>query len=301
MPTPEPSTQASVRHALMNSLRYSFQMQYSQDFLFDMPKSDLHLHLDGSLRISSLIEMAKVTKTELPSFSEAGLREKVFKDHYANLGEYLTGFKYTCDVLRDMENLERASYELAMDNLKENVFYIEIRFAPQLLMDTSRDITIDVVLNHVNKGLLRAKKEFNQSDEVTKKGKPYFNYGIILCAMRDFGPQGFSPYYTNLFKMMKYFKSKEVVQLAAMELVKAAVRLRDEMDLPLLGLILLVRKKDTLLIIFLRFIIMLIRTLCIKLSMLERPMEQSLFFKRSLSATQTVSVMATHSFTGKNP
>ena len=211
-------------------------MQYTKNFLFEIPKSDLHLHLDGSIRIPSLIEMAKLTKTKLPADSEEGLREKVFKKSYKNLGEYLEGFQYTCSVLRNKENLERAAYELAWDNLNENVFYIEVRFAPQLMVDTSIGLTIDKVLAAVNKGLDKAKKEFNRSKAVTEEGKPHFNYGIICCAMRMFGPNGFSPYYTNLFNVMKYLKPMDVISLAAKELARASVRLRDEMNIPIVGI-----------------------------------------------------------------
>ena len=211
-------------------------MQYTNDFLFEMPKTDLHLHLDGSLRIPSLIDMAKKTNTTLPALTEEGLREKVFKESYANLGEYLEGFKYICAVLRNEENLERAAYELAIDNLNENVYYIEVRFAPQLMMDTSIGLTMDKVLSAVNKGLKKVQKEFNNSDAVVKEGKPEFHYGIICCAMRMFGPQGFSPYYTNFFNIMKYFKPMHVISLAALELARAAVRLRDELSIPIVGI-----------------------------------------------------------------
>ena len=54
-------------------------MKYSPDFLKEIPKSDLHLHLDGSLRIKSLIEMSKNTGTILTSNTEEGLRELVLR------------------------------------------------------------------------------------------------------------------------------------------------------------------------------------------------------------------------------
>ena len=211
-------------------------MIYTEEFLKEMPKSDLHLHLDGSLRISSMLEMAKVTKTILPSDTEQGLRDLVFKPSYNNLGEYLTGFKYTCSVLRNEENIERASYELAQDNLAEGVNYIEVRYAPQLLVDQSIGLTIEKVLIATNKGLEKAKKEYNNSDEVKVIGKPLFNYGIICCAMRMFGPDGFSPFYTNLFDVMKYVKPMQVITLAANELARAAVKMRDELGLPIVGI-----------------------------------------------------------------
>ena len=67
----------------------------SQQFIQKIPKTDLHLHLDGSLRLSSLIQMAKAQRLELPSYEETGMNELVFKNRYANLGEYLCGFAYT--------------------------------------------------------------------------------------------------------------------------------------------------------------------------------------------------------------
>jgi adenosine deaminase len=56
--------------------------KYSDAFINEMPKSDLHLHLDGSLRIPTLIDLAKKAKLDLPSFTEQGLRELVFKDSF---------------------------------------------------------------------------------------------------------------------------------------------------------------------------------------------------------------------------
>jgi len=210
--------------------------RYSADFIKEMPKSDLHLHLDGSLRLASLIDMAKRTGTSLPSGSVAGLKELVFKEKYQNLGEYLHCFQYTCAVLRDMENLEQAAYELALDNQAEGVNYIEVRFAPQLLTDVGRGIDFDRVMHAVNNGLKRAEQEYNQSVAVLSGEKPPFAYGIINCVMRMFGDKGFSPYYTNLFQLMRDFEPIEVIRLAAMELVRASVRLRDEEGIPIVGL-----------------------------------------------------------------
>lgn len=201
-----------------------------------MPKSDLHLHLDGSLRLASLLDMAKVTKTQLPSYTLEGMKELVFKDQYKDLGEYLHCFQYTCAVLRDLENLERAAYELAVDNQAEGVNYIEVRFAPQLLTDPQSGVLQDHVLEAANKGLERAQMEYNQSDEVRSGLKPRFEYGIIACAMRMFGPKGFSPYYTKIFNAMPEFEPMKVIQLAAMDLVKACVRIRDSKGIPIVGI-----------------------------------------------------------------
>lgn len=211
---------------------------YSLDFIREMPKADLHLHLDGSLRMDSLIDMAKRVNITLPADTVEGLKEKVFKPNYANLGEYLTGFQYTCAVLRDLVNLERAAYELAVDNLAEGVNYIEVRFAPQLLMDPANNIGFDEIMHAVNNGLLRAKKEYNNRNDVgLREGlKPPFEYGIINCAMRMFGKKGFSPYYTQLFSLLRDHDEISVIKSAAMEMIRASVRMRDEEGLPIVGL-----------------------------------------------------------------
>ena len=210
--------------------------KYSLDFIKEMPKADLHLHLDGSLRPESLIDMAKRNKIELPSYTVDGLYDLVFKENYQNLGEYLHGFQYTCAVLRDLESLEQAAYELAMDNLAEGVNYIEVRFAPQLLMDPARGMTFDKVMHAVNDGLKKAQNEYNLSAAVNQEGKPPFAYGIINCAMRMFGDKGFSPYYTHMFQLLSDHKPIDVIKTAAMELVRASVRVRDEQDVPIVGL-----------------------------------------------------------------
>lgn len=210
--------------------------KYTPALILEMPKSDLHLHLDGSMRIPTLIEMAKAQNIKMPSYTEEGLRDLVFKKSYANLGEYLHGFQYTCAALRDLENIERAAYELAIDNQNENVYYIESRFAPQLMMDIERGLTMETVLEAANKGFERAKKEHNQRPEVKNGSRPEFHYGIISCAMRKFGPKGYSPFYTNFYKTMEYSQEMEVIKEAALQMVKAAVRIRDQKNIPIVSI-----------------------------------------------------------------
>lgn len=217
-------------------LKKELIMQYPKKFLFEIPKNDLHLHLDGSLRVTTLIDLAKSLKVELPTYTRDGLYEQVFKENYQNLGEYLNGFQYTCAVMRDLEAIERISYELAIDCQNENVNYIEIRFAPQLLIDFERGLNFESIMKAVNNGLARAKTQYNNSDKVKHEGRPEFHYGIINCAMRMFGPKGFSPFYTQMFKTMQYARPMDVITQAAMEMVRASVKLRDEKAIPIVGI-----------------------------------------------------------------
>jgi len=210
--------------------------KYSTAFIQEMPKSDLHLHLDGSLRIPTLIEMAKKNNIKMPSYTEEGLRELVYKSSYANLGEYLHGFQYTCAVLRDLENIEQVAYELCIDNQNENVYYIEPRFAPQLMMDVEAGLTMEAVMEATYKGFERAKKEHNNRVDVKAGQRPEFHYGIISCAMRNFGPKGYSPYYTGFYKTMEYSRHIEIVTAAALQMAMAVVKIRDEKGIPIVSI-----------------------------------------------------------------
>lgn len=202
------------------------------EFIRKIPKTDLHVHLDGSLRVNTLIELAQERQIDLPSYSEEGLRETVFKDRYANLGEYLRGFAYTTKTLQDPEALERVAYELAVDNFSEGVRYVEPRLAPQLHL--SREMDIPRVLAAVHQGLDRAEKEFNQAPAVQSGEEPPYASGIIVCAMRMFR-KGFSEYYSQIWDTLGYAPEKAVFGAASLELARAAVAMREDFGLPVVG------------------------------------------------------------------
>lgn len=206
--------------------------RYSKEFLRAIPKSDLHVHLDGSLRLKTLIELAKRQKVKLPSYTEEGLCQLVFKKNYASLAEYLHGFKYTCAVMHSPENLERIAYELAWDNFNEGVRYIEPRFAPQL--NAHRDFSVTEVVVAVDKGLARAKKEINQRKEIRSRKQPPFEYGIIGCAMRKFDER-FSDYFRDFIAVHKHTPPKALYSVASLEAVRALVELRDGFGIPIVG------------------------------------------------------------------
>ena len=207
-------------------------MKISKEFIERIPKSDLHLHLDGSLRLSTLIDLARENGVKLPAYDEAGLRRLVFKSQYADLTEYLQGFAYTTAVLQTPAALERVGYELVQDNQAEGVRYIEVRFAPQLHQNSLMS-SIDVMAA-LDRGLARAKNEFNSRPQVKSGEEPPFEYGIIACAMRMF-TKGFSAYFDNLLDVHAHSERKWVFTLASMELVRAAVEARDRLGLPIVG------------------------------------------------------------------
>lgn len=206
--------------------------RYSDALLQALPKTDLHCHLDGSLRISSLIEMASTRSVTLPSSTEEGLRELVFKDRYRDLPDYLHGFAYTCAVLTDEEALERVAFELGEDCLAEGVRYLEVRFAPQLHVRDGLDI--GQVLSAVTRGLDRVRREHEASPEVVQGGAPPFRFGIICCAMRMF-TEAFGPYYDRLLQVLPHWPMTEVYSTASLSLARAVVDARDRLGLPIVG------------------------------------------------------------------
>ena len=201
-------------------------------FIRRIPKTDLHVHLGGSLRLATLIELAKKHKVKLPSYSDDGLRRLVFKDHYANLPEYLRGFAYAHAVMQNAENLERAAFELAEDNLAEGVRYLEVRFAPQNYINDQLDM--ETVVRSVCRGLEQAQKRHNQTKPVRSGAEIPFHFGIIVCAMRFVTPH-MSRYHARLFEMLPAASPKQVCTTASMELARHAVDLARNKGLPVVG------------------------------------------------------------------
>jgi len=195
------------------------------DLIRRLPKTDLHVHLDGSLRLSTLIELAKEKGVKLPSSSEDGLRKLVFKRAYRNLPEYLKGFEYTVACLSDPESLERAAFELAEDCWEENVRYLEVRFAPQL--HVRPNLTLEQVMESVCKGLARAKKKIDRLPGVQSGAEPGFHAGVIVCAMRFFN-RHFSPHYEAYFNALPHEHDSRIFALASLELARAAVKVADK-------------------------------------------------------------------------
>jgi adenosine deaminase len=145
------------------------------EFIKSLPKAELHCHLDGSMRVETIIDLAKEQKIKLPkdtveeltSYLAVGMECK-------SLEEYLRPFDVTCSVLQTKESLVRATYELVEDCAKENIWYLEIRFSPILHIDKGLKLTqvIDAVL------------------EGKKKGEKSFDVkvGIIICGLRHTTP-----------------------------------------------------------------------------------------------------------------
>ena len=97
-----------------------------------IPKVELHVHLDGALRLKTFLDLAKSLPADRRFPASIDLRKAVTPGSGGCLEDYLRSFQYTIAVLQTAEALERAAFELCEDAAKENVVYIEIRFGPLL-------------------------------------------------------------------------------------------------------------------------------------------------------------------------
>jgi len=196
-----------------------------KNLINEIPKCDLHVHLDGSIRLNSLIDLCKQKKIELPSYTEEGLKELIYKETYNDLTEYLKGFYFPMQVMNEPEILEQIAYEFAQDNIKENVVYVEVRFAPQ--KHVNKNMSIYDVIYSVDKGLNKAKEEYNNSYDVKNNLKPKFSFGIIACAMRSVF-QGENEYFDKFLEVHSYSPDSRRNALASYELVLAMIDAREK-------------------------------------------------------------------------
>lgn len=97
----------------------------------DYPLIDLHRHLDGSIRLDTIIELGREHHLPLPSFDVEELRPHVqVVDPQPGVMEFISKFKWMVGVLVDYDACRRVAYENVIDAEREGIDYIELRFSP---------------------------------------------------------------------------------------------------------------------------------------------------------------------------
>lgn len=127
-----------------------------------MPKVELHCHLDGSMPLALVRELSgnsQVTKDDLQ-----------VQEDCQSLAKYLEKFDIPCECLQTKVGLQAAGYELLKDVAKENVKYIEVRYAPAF--STNEGLSLRDTMESVIDGLKAGYQDFG------------VHANVIVCAMR---------------------------------------------------------------------------------------------------------------------
>ena len=151
-----------------------FHSSPSREAIRALPKAELHVHLDGSLRPSTMVDLAREQGVPLPSEDPEVLGRRMIAADASDLESYLERFALTLSVMQTPEALERIAYELAEDGALEGLRYMEVRFAP--LLNVEQGLSHTEVVQAVAHGLQRANRDHG------------IEARIIICALRSLDP-----------------------------------------------------------------------------------------------------------------
>ncbi|KAM4563121.1 adenosine deaminase [Odontesthes bonariensis] len=155
----------------------------AEQVVFDKPKIELHVHLDGAIRVETILDVAKRRGIRLPVSTVEEMKERIIVHEPATLTAFLGKFgEYMHVVAGDREAIKRIAYEFVEDKAKEGVIYVEVRYSPHFLANSNvvpipwnqpkGDLSPDEVVRLVNEGL----KEGERAFEIKVRS--------ILCCMR---------------------------------------------------------------------------------------------------------------------
>jgi adenosine deaminase len=149
-------------------------IEVTRDLLHRLPKAELHVHLDGSLRPETMLELAAEYGKKMPAHDADALRDYMHVKDARNLVEYLERFSITLSVMQQADALERIAYELAEDLAAENVRYAEIRYSP--ILNAQEGMPLTETVDAPLRGLARAERDFG------------IKSAIIICGIRNMEP-----------------------------------------------------------------------------------------------------------------
>lgn len=145
----------------------------SKDVLRRWPKAELHVHLDGSLRPQTMLELARAQGVRLPADTPEALAQTLSVKGSRSLEEYLKKYEITLSVMQTAAALERVAYEFVVDVAAEHVRYVEVRYSPALHRPALR---LSEAIEAPLAGIKRAEAETG-----TKAG-------LIVCGIRTLPP-----------------------------------------------------------------------------------------------------------------
>lgn len=172
-----------------------------------MKKIELHVHLDGSIRPSTVSNLLNIPLEEV--------KEKmIVKENNKDLEEYLTKFDLPIKIMQTKENLKTVAYELAEDLKNDGVIYAEVRFAPNFHI--KEGLTLDEVVESVIDGVkningikiniilcMMRGDSFNNNLKIIKLAEKYLNKGVVAIDLAGNEAKYKTRDYKKLFDIAK--------------------------------------------------------------------------------------------------
>jgi adenosine deaminase len=138
---------------------------------------DLHRHLDGSIRLDTIIDLGRQYGLPLPSFDKEVLRPFVqVTTPQPGVMAFIAKFKWMVGVLVDYEAVRRVAYENVEDAENEGLDYVELRFSPWFMAEPNQLDPASVV-GAIVEGVTEARRVF----------EPKVN--LIGIISRTYGPE----------------------------------------------------------------------------------------------------------------
>ncbi len=128
--------------------------------LRDLPKGELHRHLEGSVRFETIIDLVKYYNLDLDFSSNEELKSKVkITSPMSDLREVIESFGTTQKVLCSYDAIKRVTFENVEDAYRDGVKLLELRFAPAFI-SAGKDLDNDEIIEGVLDGITSGMKEY---------------------------------------------------------------------------------------------------------------------------------------------
>uniref|UniRef100_A0A3Q2V7U7 Adenosine deaminase n=2 Tax=Haplochromis burtoni TaxID=8153 RepID=A0A3Q2V7U7_HAPBU len=179
----------------------------SEQVVFSKPKVELHVHLDGAIRVQTIMDVAQRRGIPLLVNTVEEMKKRIIVEEPGTLTSFLEKFnEYMHVIAGDREAIKRIAREFVEDKAKEGVIYVEVRYSPHFLANSGvkpipwdqeeGDLSPDEVVRLVNEGLSEGEREFK------------IKARSILCCMRHM-----PSWSKDVVELCKKYKDEGVVAI----------------------------------------------------------------------------------------
>ncbi len=127
------------------------------DFVREMPKVELHVHLEGSILPTTLLTLADRNGVALPAADMEGLKEFY---RFTDFDHFIRTYFAISGCLRTLDDFELIAFEFGAEMARQNIRYAEVTFTPHTNV-ANTGLPFDDILAALNEGRRRAEQEFN--------------------------------------------------------------------------------------------------------------------------------------------